>query len=139
MSVTLQWDGLEEYLAEIRQLPDDLTAEASSIVQRAAADHAQDVRGNYQAHRRTGNLANGVRVEARVMGPYGVGMVVKSTAKHAHIFEIGTQARHTDIGANRGSMPPGHAFVPPAIRRRRQMYDELIALVRGRGLEVTGP
>jgi hypothetical protein len=41
------------------------------------------------------------------MSGFSAGAIVINRAKHAAIFENGTQARHTAIGANRGSMPPG--------------------------------
>jgi hypothetical protein len=63
---------------------------------------------------------------------------VKSTAKHAALFEIGTQARHTNIGANRGSMPPGKIFVPVVVRKRRAMYERLKELLVRHGAKVNG-
>lgn len=138
MSASVRWNGLEELRAALRNLPKDLAGEASSIVQRAAADAAQEIRAGYQAHRRTGNLAEHVKVEALSVGPFGAGMAVKSTAKHAQIFERGTELRHTSLGANRGAMPPGRVFVPAVIRRRRTMYERLKALLISHGLTVRG-
>jgi hypothetical protein len=128
------WSGLEELKAELRQLPAELAGEASGIVI-AAADRAKAA---MHYPRRTGNLADHVVVGKAAAGRYGAGAVVKNTAKHAGIFESGTQARHTALGANRGSMPPGHIFVPAVMRSRRQMYDELKALLVAHGLTVSG-
>jgi hypothetical protein len=71
-------------------------------------------------------------------GRFSAGAIVKNTAKHAWIFENGTQARHNDLGANRGSMPPGHVFIPAVIKRRRIMYQQLRALLERHGLKVSG-
>lgn len=67
---------------------------------------------------------------------YGAAAAVKNTAKHAHLYENGTQTRQTKIGANRGAAPPGRVFVPIMIRKRRELHGELVALVRRAGFEV---
>jgi hypothetical protein len=61
-------------------------------------------------------------VSKRVSRSGIVSYLVRNPAKHAAIFEFGTQARHTKLGANRGSMPPGHVFLPIVQQRRRTMY-----------------
>jgi hypothetical protein len=134
----LTFEGASEFLAALRRLPEELTGEAGSIVVQSASDAAQDVRGAYQSRQRTGKLANGVKVTQDAVGRFGVTATVRSTAPHAHLFEVGTQARHTAIGANRGSMPAGHAFVPAMVRHRRRMVQRLKALLEKKGLEVTG-
>lgn len=132
-----RWDGLEELKAALRQLPEELTGEGSHIVEGAANGAAVDVRSGYAGHRRSGNLQDGVTVEHGVSG-FGTSAVVKSNARHAWLFENGSQARHTAIGANRGSMPPAHVFVPAVMRKRRAMYDELKAMLTRHGLLVSG-
>ena len=69
---------------------------------------------------------------------YGAALIVKSTAKHAYIFENGTQVRKNAKGANRGAMPPGRVFVPTVIRKRKQMLQELKYLLVQAGLDVRG-
>ena len=138
MSASIRWNGLDELREELRNLPEVLAQEASGIVQRAAGDAAQEIRAGYQDHRRTGKLAAGVKVESKGIGPFGTALVVKSTAKNAALFEIGTQARHTNIGANRGSMPPGKIFVPVVVRKRRAMYERLKELLVRHGAKVNG-
>jgi hypothetical protein len=54
------------------------------------------------------------------------------------MFENGTQARHTALGASRGAMPPGHVFIPVAAAERRAMYKDLAQVVADEGLEVSG-
>jgi hypothetical protein len=134
MSNRLTWSGLAELRDELRRLPAELAGEASAIVIGAA----EGAKADMHYPRRTGNLADHLYVTKAPAGIYGAGAVVKNTAKHAWLFENGTQARHTAIGANRGSMPPGHVFLPAVIRRRRAMYDQLKALLVRHGLVVSG-
>lgn len=136
MSSRIVWNGLAELREALRNLPAELTAEASHIVDGVANAAAADIKEGYPA--RTGNLRDHVFVSHRDKGRFAAGAVVKNTAKHAWIFENGTQARHTDIGSDRGSMPPGHVFIPAVIKRRRIMYQQLRALLERHGLKVLG-
>jgi hypothetical protein len=136
MSVTLHWDGLSEFRADLEHLPEGLTTDSDPIVASAANGAAADIRAGYP--KRTGNLKKNVFVSRLDKGKDFAGYIVKNPAPHAFIFENGTQARHTAIGANRGSMPPGHVFVPAVIRRRRAMYLQLKALLVTYGLVVSG-
>lgn len=133
---SIQWTGLEELKAQLRTLPSDLTAEASGIVNGAGNSAKQEIEGAYPE--RTGDLRNHVSLSTQSLGQFGAGVVVKNTSKHASIFENGTQARHTAIGANRGSMPPGRVFIPIASRWRRQMYEQFKAMLVRHGLTVSG-
>jgi hypothetical protein len=135
MSVTFQFEGLEELKAALRTLPDELTAEAQAIVELTANQAAAEIQAAYPA--RTGNLKDRVFVTHFDNGRFRAGAIVKNTAKHAYIFENGTQARHTAIGANRGSMPPGHVFIPRMIRARRRMWEGLRSLLERAGLVVS--
>lgn len=136
MSNKLMLSGFEELKAALRQLPQHLAAEAGGIVTAHAESAATRVRAAYAEHRHTGNLERGVKVDRVVVENAGAAARVRSTARHAFIFENGTQARHTGLGWNRGAMPPGHVFVPIAIRERAAMVDELIAMVEREGLTV---
>jgi len=136
VSATLTITGLEELRAALRTLPTELAGEAQHVVVGAANGAAADIRGAYPV--RTGNLRDHVTVRDLPSGPTGAAAKVVSSARHAALFEVGTQARHTSIGANRGTMPPGHVFVPRVIRARRLMVQQLVDLVRRAGLTVTG-
>jgi hypothetical protein len=118
MKAEFTWTGLEEFKAQMKALPEHLTAQADGIVRQFAELAASQMRARYPA--KTGNLRRGVQVkyqrrEARTTA------IVQNVAPHAHIYESGTAARHytgTDklgrrytMGA-RGSMPPGHVFRP---------------------------
>ena len=132
----LVFRGLDELRAALRRLPDELTMEASRIVEGAANGAAADIKAAYPV--RTGNLRDHIVVTHREKGKWAAGAIVKNTAKHAWMFENGTQARHNAIGANRGSMPPGHVFIPRVIKARRLMYQQLRDLLERKGLRVTG-
>ena len=137
MSVRIQWDGMNEFQQALRQLPKALTGEAADIVQQHAEASARTIQANYPDGP-SGNLKRGVRTQVD-RSPFGVRGVVRSGAKHAHLFEFGTQQRRNSHGANRGRMPKapvGQAAIPVFIRERRKMTLELIELVRRAGFEV---
>lgn len=140
MSAEVKFEGLEELKAALRNLPDHLTQQASAIVTAAAHDAERDVQAAYARHRHTGNLERGVTMRVEQSGGRIASARVKSGAKHANIFERGTQFRHTRKGSNRGSMPaaPGSdQMIPIAIRARRRMVANLIEMVQREGLVVT--
>lgn len=136
----LELRGLAELYAALRRLPEELRERGGQIVTENADEAADEIRAGYTAHKHTGNLADHVKVVKvdGASGKYGAAAIVKSTAKHAYIFENGTQVRKNAKGANRGAMPPGHVFVPIVIRKRRQMYQELQYLLVQAGLDVKG-
>ena len=133
----LTWDGMEELKAALRSLPEELSQEGGDIVVEHATEAGEDVRAHYAAAAVTGNLEKHVKVviESRTAG---ASVVVKSTAKHAIIYENGSKMRKTKDGRNRGMMPPAKVFVPTMIRERREMLVELAELLKTKGLEVSG-
>jgi hypothetical protein len=133
----LRLDGLNELREALRNLPDELTSQASRVVEGAANAAAAEAKRNYPRGE-TGNLIAGVQVTHFDRGKHSAGAIVKNVAKHAHIFENGTQVRQTRSGANRGAMPPGHVFIPAVIRARTRMYQELMDLLQRTGLRVSG-
>jgi hypothetical protein len=136
MSTTFKIEGLAELRAALRRLPEELRDEAREIITREATAAKDQIVAAYPEH--TGNLRNHVYLSTTAGGRFGAAATVRNTAKHAWIFENGTQARHTAIGANRGAMAPGHVFIPIMIRRRRAMYAGLADLLRAKGLQVSG-
>lgn len=132
----LVFDGLDDLRTQLRDLPSELTGEASHLVEGAANGAATDIKGAYPV--RTGNLRDGLTVTHFSGGKFSAGALVKNTAKHSWLFENGSQARHTSIGANRGSMPAGHVFIPIVMRARRQMYEALKLMLVRHGLAVSG-
>lgn len=136
MSARVVLTGFEELRAALRQLPSELTEEATFIVKAAAEEAARRIVDRYPTVE--GNLKDGVKVRDLSVGKFGVGKQVRSTARHAHLYEYGTQVRHTDLGYNRGSMPARPVFVEEVVRKRRQMYERLIQMMQKHGLTVTG-
>ena len=139
MSASLKFDGMAEFRAALRQLPEHLTGEARHIVEGTANAAHADVRRAYPSH--TGHLIGGVVVTRVDAGKVSAGAILKSTAKHAHIFEYGTRGRRTSRGWNRGQMPKApqnEAMVPIVVRHRRTMMGKLIDMLRRNGLVVEG-
>jgi hypothetical protein len=134
----LELVGLSEFKRALHNLPQDLTDEASVIVQAQADEAQRQIRTAYPEGP-TGNLRRGVQTERNV-SKFTSRAVVRSRAKHAHIFERGTRQRRTDKGWNRGAMPAADVqeqMIPIVIRRRRVMVEALKALVRRAGFQVS--
>jgi hypothetical protein len=126
------WNGLDTYRAAMRTLPDTVTGEAAKLIEGYANATAATIKAAYPV--RTGKLRDKLTVtHQEATGRYKAASVIKNTAKHAVWFESGTQARHTSLGANRGSMPPGRIFVPAVVTGRRRATEALKALVLRHG------
>jgi hypothetical protein len=133
----LAWDGMDEFKAALRKLPKELSDDGGDIVVDHATEAGSDIRAQYEASAVSGNLAAHVKVDVQQTAA-GARALVKSTAKHAVIYENGTQVRKNAAGKNLGAMPPAHVFVPTVIRARRAMTAKLIDLLERAGLEVSG-
>lgn len=137
MSAKVTWDPpLAELRRQLLALPADLAAEGSTIVDEAALRAKNEIEAAYPE--RSGSLKKGLRLKVRQLGQYGAAVVLANTSPDSHLFENGTQARHTNIGANRGSMPARPTFVPAVRRSRRWMYEQFKALLTRAGLRVSG-
>ena len=130
----MRWTGLAELQEQLRNLPRELANQAGAIVVGAATDAMSAA--VYPASADALNRSKQVVVVS--IGPFGVRAVAKNTHRLAYLYEHGTQARHTEIGANRGAMPAGNVFLPPVIRSRRRMYDQLKQLLVENGFRVSG-
>lgn len=130
-----QWQGLHELYEGLRQLPEDLTGEASHIIEAAKNGAEAEIKAGYPS--RTGDLRDHLSSTLERSGFAVIGRIVNSS-KLAWIFEHGTEARHNALGANRGTMPAGHVFIPIVQRKRRQMYEQLKDVLRRAGLAVSG-
>jgi hypothetical protein len=144
MSAKFVFNGLEELKAQLRALPEELTVEASHIVEGEANAAAVAIKAVYGQHRVTGHLQDGVYVSHFDKGRFGAGAVVHSSGRHAWWFDNGTQARHWVRGSAKstgtmwGKTPPTHVFVKTMIAHRRAMYTQLADLLERHGLRVTG-
>jgi hypothetical protein len=131
----IQFTGLDALQQALRSLPADLARQGGTIVAASTASAGAAVVAAYPEV--SGNLKSHVKVTVE-QTQFGTIGRVRSTAKHAFIFENGTQTRQTSLGHNRGAMPPGNVFVPTVVRTRRAMVQQLIQLVNDQGLRVTG-
>lgn len=134
----LRLDGLSELRAALRQLPAGLAKDGADRVE-AATERARAALVRTYPHGDTGKLRAGVRSKIERSGVAVVGTVI-SSSPHAHLWEFGTQNRHTRQGWNRGRSPSHHreGLVPIAQRERRAMNGELVDIVRQAGFEVSG-
>ena len=158
MSVQLTFIGMKELKAALLRLPAELTELSEAIVVEAAESAAAEVRAAYpigpgkaDGTYDGGNLRKGVRVTQATRGTkleaqFAVGRVVRSSAPHAYLFEVGTKVRYNisrnkqllNKPAHRGFMPGANIFVPVMERHRREMLEDLTAVVEQAGLEVRG-
>lgn len=130
-------DGLREFNEALRNLPQELTDEAADLVRSAAEQAKTEIQASYPEGP-TGNLRAGVTREYN-RSKFTTAAIVRSRAKHAHLFEFGTRRRETRRGANRGSMPQGpdgQRMIPIAIKQRRRLMDGLLALLQRAGFQV---
>lgn len=135
MANRFAFGGLEELKAALRTLPEDLTGEAGHLVEARGNSAAATIKAGYPS--RTRDLIDKLTVEFTRSG-LSARAVVSNTSKHALAFELGTQARHTALGANRGSMPANPLFSQTMRRERRGLNDDLADLLVRHGLVVTG-
>jgi len=158
MSVSFSWEGLSAFSEGLRNLPNELADEASSIIRRTTEETKAELLAGYpvgpgykpSATRGTrtragyagGNLRAGVSSNVARGGASTVGHVF-SRAPHAHFWELGTVDRFTTRwrpGSHRGVMPAHRSQSLHAIadRRRPGMNQALADLVRRAGFSVSG-
>ena len=135
---SVAWIGLDELKEQLRKLPADLTSEATNIIQATANRAEADMKARYAAHKRSGNLMDGLeQVERDDRTAYGYAIVIINKAPHAWIFEFGSQARHRGI-TTWAPMPAGHVFIPAMDSNRHWMYGQLKEVLKRAGLEMSG-
>jgi len=134
-NAALTISGLTELREALKKLPPELVRDAAVLVDAEANEAARQITAGYPTGP-TGNLKAHVVVEIAT-DAVSARARVKSTAKHAHIFEYGTAARRWANGKSTGRMPVGGVFVPIVIARRRVLVAALIELVERAGLKVT--
>lgn len=131
-----KFEGLEELKTALRNLPTDLRNEAAAIVPRKAFEAKADIIAAYHEGP-TGRLKRRVTSEEE-HSQFGIAVIIKSRDPIAWLYEHGSQARHSGIRKDLGVMPAQPTFIPIAARKRREMFDELIAMLRRAGLTVVG-
>ena len=124
--------GLDELIAALDKAPREIRTEGMAIVRDTTEAAATELRQEYG--RKTGNLAS--RVGTTYPSTTLLVGIVRSAARHAHLYEFGTRQRRTSSGANRGAMPKADPQITSVVapRHRRNMYDKLIQMLRGMGL-----
>ena len=144
-SVTFRFSGGEQFAVDLRDWRDRLRAEVHESARHEAFMIAAVVKS--QLPFKTGNLQQHITVRDQSAGD-AVFFVIRSTAKHSHLYERGTKPRwttgshrvsaesersaavRTHLGlpmrfklaggkrAFRGKMPARPIFIPEAIERR---------------------
>jgi hypothetical protein len=129
----MKFEGLDELKDKLRQLPRELGGEAGDIVVKYAEIAETSLRQVYPP----GELRNNVRLEVE-RSPFGAIVLLQSLSGFAHMWEYGTKVRKTQKGWNRGAEPahPDAGVISIAMRWRRRMVQDLIALLRRAGLVV---
>jgi len=145
----LTLEGLDDLKEALKNLPPELVHEGTAIVHAHATEAARQIETSYPSTG-TGNLKSHVVVDYESSEVHGLARV-RSTARHAWIFEYGTAQRAWNgstknrkrpwSGArkNTGAMPPHKntaSFVDIAVRRRALMTNALIELVERAGFTV---
>lgn len=135
--MSVEWSGLTEFYDALQQLPEAMASEAADVVVEATNRAETQLREAYPEGE-TGKLRRGVKKTIE-RSRFGVVGTVRSTARHAHLWEYGTQHRQTRHGWNRGRSP-SHAHEglgAIASRVRRRMHAQLIEIVRRAGFDVS--
>jgi hypothetical protein len=133
-AVAFKIDGLDDLRAQLLAFTGEAAAEGAEIVEDETERAFSEIYAGYP--RRSGGIRRNVKV-VTTKTPYGATGTVINSDPLANIFENGSQARHTKLGAFRGSMPPGHVFIPVIQRHRRAMVERLRGVLERRGLTVT--
>ena len=136
MATPIVWDGLKEYLDELRRLPDESKAEAAKLIQGGVNAAYVTIARVYDAHRHTGTL----RARLRISTLRG-GLKLTSGSPIAWLFDNGSQARHYveasgathATGRMWGRTPPTHIFARTVAKERRTLTEQYKAMLRRRG------
>jgi hypothetical protein len=134
MSASVRLNGFDDLVRQLTAAPEQIRQQGMAIVKEETEGAATEIRLRYPT--KSGALVRGVRTEfpsSTVL----VGMV-KSGARHSHLYEFGTATRQANSGANRGQMPKPEPpiFVPIVMRRRQRMYQRLAEMLRQMGFQV---
>jgi len=131
------WSGMKEFRAAIAALPEDITAEASDIVDTTATAALGEVRAAYPIGtdpRTAGQLRAGLRITTTRGKRGALRRELRSESRHAVMYEYGWVAH----GPKRRHIPGKHVLVPIVMRHRARMEATLIAILEQSGLHVRG-
>jgi hypothetical protein len=136
VSVKVTLDGFSEFYEALGALPAGLTDASRPFVHKAADQTEAETVAGYPG---TGHMRAGVKqAEDSHEGTFAI--AVRSTAPEAHLWEYGTENRHTQKGWNRGAAPAhrDQSLLAIAESHRQTMNGELAAMVTQAGFEVSG-
>jgi len=138
MAKGVVWNGLDEYLAELRKLPEDCVGEAEKMATGAANAAFVKIATVYVAHEFTGTLRRLLTLKpAMNKGALATGVVLRSGSPLAWLFDNGSQARHWASGKSTGKMwgrsAPTHIFSSTVGKARRELAAQLRAMLMRRG------
>src|SRR5262249_59050369 len=118
MSMTVELTGLTELLTALRDLPQELVTEATTIVEHHAETARAQLVQRYPPKQITEGLGLREGVELEMLtSSYGVHARLRSRSPAAHLWEFGTQDRHTQEGWNRGRAPEHDGGLGPIAER----------------------
>jgi hypothetical protein len=144
MTSGVQWTGLDELKAAMRELPRELADRAGGTVRQRAYAASARTQAAYPVSGRR-KKTGGLRLRAGVdvveeHSTFGMVATVRSRAKHAHLWEFGTGNRVTNTGHRTGTMTPTRYGAPVAVptnmQERARMYEEIVAIMRTAGVQL---
>jgi hypothetical protein len=134
--LTVQWVGLDTFMAELQVLTATLVEEANAIMLESAEAAKRDISAKYPA--KLGGLRRGL-VITPARGTVLAGAQLQQRAPHGWIYEHGTRPRFNKAGAFRGSSGPHPTFEPiAAAYRRTAISDVMFRLYAHGAAQVTG-
>jgi len=144
MPVRLKFDGLDELVVALRNVPERLADQASDIVIRHAEVAETRLKQIYPPSRNPSGrkrhitLREGVKLDVDI-NPFGTIAILRSTSPLAHLWEFGTKNRVTQADWKRGAGPPHHGqgVITIASDERHRMNMELVQLLIREGFQIT--
>jgi hypothetical protein len=137
MGASVKWEGLDELRAALRQLPADLTAEASLLLEGVANGAMADMRAEYPP----GELRDGLSQTTLTAGRFGTGIRIRNSSGWSWHWDHGTRLRHwrqgKSTGAEWGETTPKHTFGRAMAVGRRRWYTQAAQMLERNGLTVT--
>lgn len=142
MAATLRWTGHYEFINQLQQLPDTVTAAMREIVYRRAHAARTGIQPLYpprdpKSRSTFPPLASTLTVEAADVSVHHPRAVLNQASILGRWYEDGTPDRYTKAGHYRGRMPALPTFVPTAVAEKRQMRLEIEAVLVELGFRVS--
>jgi hypothetical protein len=134
--LTVHWNGLDTFMAELQVLTATLVDEANAIMLESCEAAKRDIAARYPY--KLGGLRAGLTITPS-RGTVIAGASLTQHAPHGWIYEHGTKPRYNKAGAFRGFSPPHPIFEPiTAAYRRVAISDVMFRLYAHGAAQVTG-